>query len=417
MFASHGALQIANSEASIEVHDVEKGWNWAKVPGATTIALGLDDLEMEKGRFYNSRRLAGGVTFKGTSTLENGIFAMDFTQPNYGFQTTDWRKNIVFQFKKSVFFFENLLVCLGSDITASNTGGNDVQTTVFQDKLASGSPLSIKINGVTKTTSTLVPVTTPNASGRSYTTLTDTKENFYYIPNPSKLMLKVHLQDQSSKKDDGVTTTSERYGAAWLEHGSSPSNSNYEYAVLIPTASYVASPADITTAQETTGSEVYKVLKKDSTAHVVQFLKSPKSGSALTNPIYGYVIFGSSTSLVGPVREVNEGDCLIMAEETALQFIYLSISSPGLNLKDTSPSNSADVGEEELYRSSSRAREIEVTLVTRVRQESQNVIVQTHGNPVGYTPTVTVDATGKKVTFTNLKNGFSVEVKLTKYTR
>ena len=347
MFASHGALQIANSEASIEVHDVEKGWNWAKVPGATTIALGLDDLEMEKGRFYNSRRLAGGVTFKGTSTLENGIFAMDFTQPNYGFQTTDWRKNIVFQFKKSVFFFENLLVCLGSDITASNTGGNDVQTTVFQDKLASGSPLSIKINGVTKTTSTLVPVTTPNASGRSYTTLTDTKENFYYIPNPSKLMLKVHLQDQSSKKDDGVTTTSERYGAAWLEHGSSPSNSNYEYAVLIPTASYVASPADITTAQETTGSEVYKVLKKDSTAHVVQFLKSPKSGSALTNPIYGYVIFGSSTSLVGPVREVNEGDCLIMAEETALQFIYLSISSPGLNLKDTSPSNSADVGEEE----------------------------------------------------------------------
>ena len=418
MFASHGALQIANSEASLKVHDVENGWDWAKVPGATTIALetrpmgtiNFDDLEMEKGRFYNPQSLAGGLTFKGTSTLENGIFAMNFKQPTYGL--TDWRGNIDFKFKKSVFFFENLLVCLGSEIRASNRRRRVIQTTLFQDKLASGSQLSIKINGVTKTASTPVSVTTPTISGRKYTTLTDTKENFYYIPSSSISILKVHVKDQSSKTDDGKTSTSARYGSAWFEHSSRPSN--YEYAVLIPTASYVTLPADITTAQETAGSEVYKVLQKDTTAHVVKLLKSPKSGLVLSHPIFGDAIFApiSLTSLDVPVKDVDKGNCIIMVEETA-ENIYLSISSPGLMLRTSSSlTNSGDVGQEELYHSSSREIEIVVTLSSPVQQRI--VSIQAHGNPDSYKPNVWVDTTGLIVTFLNLKNGFSVEVKLTK---
>ena len=62
MFSSHGALLVANSEKSLEVHDVENGWDWAKVPGATTIAIGtpdVDELKLKKARFYNPRPLAG----------------------------------------------------------------------------------------------------------------------------------------------------------------------------------------------------------------------------------------------------------------------------------------------------------------------------------------------------------------------
>lgn len=139
MFSSHGALLVANSEKSLEVHDVANGWDWAKVPGATTIAIGtpdIDELKLKKARFYNPRPLAGGVTFKGTNKLENGLFAMDFEQPNYDFK--DWRKSISFIFKKSVFFFENLLVCLGSNIWAAQTNGKSVQTTLFQDRLLDG---------------------------------------------------------------------------------------------------------------------------------------------------------------------------------------------------------------------------------------------------------------------------------------
>ena len=414
MFASHGALLVANSETDLEFHDVKNGWDWAKVPGATTIAIGtpdIVDLNIGKGRFYNPRHLAGGLTFKGTGTLENGLFGMDFHQPDYGLPTRDWRGNIKFQFKKLVLFFENLLVCLGSNIEARDLNGKVVQTTLFQDKLASPSSL-IKVDGVGKTSSVPFMAMTPSSPGRRYTTLTDAKGNFYYIPDPSKLILKVHVQDQTSRADDGSTTrTSAYYGTAWFEHVSF--RSNYEYAVLIPTTSYHATLTDLATAQESSGNKVYKVLRKDAIAHVVQFLKSPKSWSTLSSPITGYVMFSAATMLpaAGPVEAVNEGNCLIMAEATS-QFIYLAISSPDLNLrtKSVSLTVSDDVGQEELYHSSSREKEIEVTLTTAVRQSI--VSVQAHGNPDCYKPNVWVDTTGRIVSFLNLKNGFSVEVKL-----
>ena len=191
MFASHGALLIANSESLLGLHDVKNGWDWAKVPGATTIALGdrnLDDLNINRARYYNKRDLAGGLTFKGTQSLENGIFGMDFKQPDYGL--TDWRGNIDLEFKKSVFFFENLLVCLGSDITAKNTNSKIIQTTLFQDKLVSGVSSSfIKVDNVPKTYADTLPVKTPTTAARRYTSLTDAKGNFYYIPSTQQINL------------------------------------------------------------------------------------------------------------------------------------------------------------------------------------------------------------------------------------
>ena len=409
MFASHGALLVANSETALEVHDVVNGWDWAKVPGATTIAIGtptVDDLKMVKGRFYNQRQLAGGLTFKGSMTLKNGLFGMDFQQPDYGL--TGWRNNIRLYFKKSVFFFENLLVCLGSNIVARDTNTKMVQTTLFQDKLTSSFP-HIKVNGATHTS---LSVTTPSTG--SYTTLNDAKGNSYYIPSASKSSLKVHVELQTSKKDDGSTgTTTGTYGTAWLEHGTTPLDEQYEYAVLIPTTSYHLTSTDLSTAQETLGSEVYKVLKKDSTAHVVQFLKSPESSSTLSHKITGYVVFASALTLPpeGPVQAVNEGNCLIMTQDTT-EFIYLSISSPDLNLNTRSGTltGSDDVGQAELYHSSSREREIEVTLRKTVLKRI--VSVAAHGNPDFYKPNVWVDPTGTKIRLLNLKNGFSVEVKL-----
>ena len=416
MFASHGALLIANSESLLGVHDVNNGWDWAKVPGATTIALGdpnLDDLNINKARYYNQRDLAGGLTFKGTRSLENGIFGMDFKQPDYGL--TDWRGNIDLEFKKSVFFFENLLVCLGSDITAKNTNSKIIQTTLFQDKLVSGVSSSfIKINNVAKTYADTLSVETPTTAARRYTSLTDAKGNFYYVPGPSKSLLKVHVQDQKSKTDDGETSTTGRYGTAWFHHGATPSNSDYEYAVLIPTQSYHATLADLAKAQETKRNKVYKVLKQDSTAHVVQFLKSPKSWTSLNHPVTGYVMFTKAKRLprAGPIKRIGSGNCLIMAEETS-QHIFLSVSIPSLNLQTaTDPlTNSGDVEQEELFQTSSEERQVVVTLRRKVQKSI--VSVQTHGEPDCYKPNVWI-LQGNKVRFLNLKNGFSVEVKLKK---
>ena len=224
-------------------------------------------------------------------------------------------------------------------------------------------------------------------------------------------MLKVHVQEQESKTDDGGKTTSSRYGAAWLEHGAFPSS--YEYAVLIPTDTFHPTLNDLTTAQETAGKEIYQVLQKDESAHIVQFLTSPKSWSALSQPVTGYVMFAAAGVLPpeGPIAAVSEGNCLIMAEETD-DFVFLSISSPDINLPTKSGplTQSDDVGQEELYHSSSKEMEIEVTLKKPVLDSI--VYVQTHGKPDCFKPNVWVLSDGKTIRFLNLKNGFSVEVKL-----
>lgn len=416
LFASHGALLVANSEIGLKVHNVKHGWDWAKVPGATTIALGnpnIEDLYIGgDGNHYNREKLAGGLTFKGTMSFKNGLFGMSLQQPDYKLPSTDWRQKIEFKFLKSVFFWENLLVCLGSNIVAHQTNGKVVQTTLFQDMLFNREASFIMVDGVKKNSLSDYNFARASDLERKYTTLTDAKGNFYYIPNPFNTNLKVAVQTQTSKTEDGRSITTGRYGTAWFQHETIPSN--YEYAVLIPTISYHTPLVDLTTAQETAGSEVYRVLQKDTTAHVVQFLKSPQSWSALSMPITGYVIFKGTRSLPadGPVEAVSIGDCLIMAEETA-EFIYLSVSSPDLNFNRTTAyplKHSGDVDEELLYRSVSKDLQIQVTLRNQVRKKISEI--QVHGSPDDYKPIVDVDSTGKEISFRNLKNGFSVEVKL-----
>ena len=101
-----------------------------------------------------------------------------------------------------------------------------------------------------------------------------------------------------------------------------------------------------------------------------------------------------------------------MAEETS-QHIFLSVSIPSLNLQTaTDPlTNSGDVEQEELFQTSSAERQVVVTLRREVQKSI--VSVQTHGEPDCYKPNVWI-LQGNKVRFLNLKNGFSVEVKLKK---
>ena len=415
LYASHGALLIANNEALLSVHDVYNGWDWAKVPGTTSIALDLADMDMGGGRFFGKRPLAGGVTFKGTYPLGNGVFGMNFRQPSYGLPASDWRRGIVFQFKKSFFFFQNLIVGLGSHISAKNTNNKIVQTTLFQDKLFPGVASSkIKINGVDKNYSDTANASTPNTPNVAYTTLTDAKGNFYYIPSNSKMSLNVHLKDQNSKTDDGRKNTRGRYATAWFDHSTSPNNVQYEYAVLIPTATYHRTLTDLATAQESANNKVYKVLKQDHQAHVVQFVKSPRTWTALGNVVTGYVLFSANFNLPsrGEIAHVTARNVLLVVEKSN-DYIFLSVSVPSLNLhtKGNLEVNN-DVQQEERYHSSGQEKEVEVTLRTKV--ESSVVYALAHGNPDCYKPNVWVVGNNLIVKFLNLKNGFSVEVKLKK---
>jgi hypothetical protein len=85
MYQSHGALQISNSEESLNVYDVQHGWDWTRVPGTTTIRLSLHEMTMPNvNRYYQPSKLVGGVVLTSENPrLANGVFAMRFHRPLY----------------------------------------------------------------------------------------------------------------------------------------------------------------------------------------------------------------------------------------------------------------------------------------------------------------------------------------------
>ena len=415
MFGSNGAMLIANSEDSLKVHDLDNGWDWTKIPGATTISLQPDMMKRVSARNFSPKSIAGGVTFTGEEALPNGVFGMDFNSPTYEMDPPRKSRPKRLFFKKSFFFFQNLVVCLGSGIRLRT---QSAQTTLFQDKLEDGVAASfIKVNGNMKLYGDTFTATTPAVpSGKSHVSLQDTKGNSYYIPQSSVSDLKVHIQDQSPLVSTG------RYATAWFEHGTTPGS--YQYAAFVKTNSYDMDTAKHWREQDNNG--LYDVLKVSRGAHVVKFLKSFVGGSSsqLTNPVFGYFIFNPTATLpsTGPIKMVSE-KCLLMAQETSGS-LHLSVSYPDLDLsvREDFSNDFADVGPHELYEAESQAKSITVTLQPRLKMTTgQASVARVHGQHSAYTPTVNVppdpsSAFGTTVVLKNLMNGFSVEVTLTKYT-
>ena len=322
-------MLIANSEEALKAHDIDNGWDWTKVPGATTMTLTLSQIRLKKARNFSPLSYAGGVTYKGPEPLSSGVFGMDFHQPEYQFFDEDhpYRK-VKLHFKKSVFFFQNVLVCLGSNIKINNGGTTKAQTTLFQDKLVRGaSEFSIKINDKTKGSSDIGKAGNPLSADpkRGYTTLVDTKGNSYYIPGSSASDLKLHVQIQNSQTVAAVCS-SVIYATARLEHNST--NAKYEYAVLVKIDSYTNTASALWNRQDREGNfKLYMVLQQDEKAHVEKFGMSPKTNAA-TRPLHGYVIFQPTAELPrdGLITKVTK-QCRIMVEDNPTT-LFLSISYP-----------------------------------------------------------------------------------------
>ncbi|KAJ7375437.1 hypothetical protein OS493_002204 [Desmophyllum pertusum] len=411
IFASHGAMLIANSEEALKAHDVKHGWDWKRIPGATTMSLTLLQTRLKTARHFSPLSSAGGVTYQGPEMLSSGVFGMDFHQPKYQFFDKNHpHPNIKLHFKKSVFFYQNVLVCLGSNIRIENGPGIKAQNNAFSRQAVDGARKD--------SSSPSFPGLKPPSGRKGYISLVDTKGNSYYIPGSSASSLKVHFQNQDSKTP-AAKPSSGIYATAWLEH-SSPIG-NYEYAVFVQTPSYLQT-ADWNRLINHPTDKLYQVLQKDDEAHVVQFEFAPERDSAI-DPLFGYVIFQSTTTLPsgGLIQKVNKR-CRIMVEENANE-LYLSISYPDLNFPADGSKvlkTSNDVKKRELFEMESDEIQVKVTLRNHVNKLLP-VLPKVHGSPVGYVPTVRVESSassppnkGNKIIFANLKNGFSVEIKLNK---
>lgn len=290
-YLSYGTMLVYGSgdpvgrEASGIVRD---GWDWSMWPGTTVIRLSHEQLKHEgRDRNFSDEAFVGGVNLKG----QDGVFAL---------KLHDTRFNTSFRAVKTVFCFDDLLVCLGSGIE-NDDGGHATVTPLFQ--VAISEDLSTGVNGERVRA---IPYAFVGMAGQRVW-LMDSRGNGYVIPDGGELRVQREVQiSKNYGRDSGGTGTFE---LAYLDHGPMPQGASYHYAVLVQRSpdrvrAFVHAPE-------------YDVWQRDHKAHIVHHRGMKATGYALFETDAGLtdgpVVAVSLPSLV-MAREVQDGLLLSMAD-------------------------------------------------------------------------------------------------------
>jgi len=352
-YQSHGYLSIANGMKSLESHDYFNGWDWNKIPGATTVELELNQLQSaDKCRYFSNKTMVGGLVF-GKRKSKNGLFAMDFNQPKY-FDKFYLKNPHEFSFKKSFFFLDDMIIALGSNIRKVGLHGKNVITTIFQNKLKN-EELNIIINGKTINKN---QITDKYVDQLQPITFVDANNNAYFIPvnGNNKVNVKVG-KDKLSKKPNGLPVTDpETYASVTINHGSEPQNEKYEYVILVNGGTDKIEKFKLQMSPWMFGYKPYYILQQDEVAHIIQIRN-------MRYKITSYVIFNAQQFVGNQIEHfINRVSrpCLIVVKETT-NHMHLSVSDPDLRMFNDYLLYSKLIGKEMLYKAYSKADWIKLT--------------------------------------------------------
>jgi|GEM_PF-1028893 len=336
-YQSYGAVNIIYPGDALtgNGYDVTT-WDWNFTPGATVIRLPWDKLQAEKDRIdeLQQKRFVGSLSFinKNGDYLKAiqgtyGLFAMDFQEKTgLGFGTvySPESHNATFTFKKSVFTFDNILICLGSGI-GNNDATNTTLTALYQRKALAGKED--------------VNVDSNLLQGSSYNNSYDDASNHWIIDNygtgfyvlAGSGTIKVTRADQQTPQHDQLLSAQTisnnpvgNYVIGYIDHGTVPSNKGYEY-VCKPNAT----TSDMTTlgSQIDTGNKPYTVHRKDDMAHIVEY-----KPTATANSIFGYAFF-SALSGINNTGQLTGADypCLVMSQyDSSQKTLKLAMNNPDI---------------------------------------------------------------------------------------
>ncbi|MHC4476749.1 MAG: chondroitinase family polysaccharide lyase [Planctomycetota bacterium] len=313
-YLSHGFLQVLSAGDPVNYIDsgynISHGFDWNRLPAATTIHLPLDELhipprdhewqiENPYHRIWNHNTFLGGVSLDN----EVGLWAMDFRDEIF---------EPLFVAKKSIFFFHDEIVCLGSDIRHPNSEHN-TETTLFQSWIPSRNT-AIHVGDMIrqkKIDQYPYDMTVINNTGQW---LLDPQGNAYIVPNALGLNVRKQHQeskDHSPKGKREIARTQGDFAVAWLDHGRAPEQEEYEYAILMQTTpnearAYLKAPG-------------YQVLRKDRKAHIVQ-----QRETGLT----GYALFNNAIDLPGDLLESVSAPVMIMTQDISRSKKKLALCDP-----------------------------------------------------------------------------------------
>jgi len=204
-YISNGATNIQINGP--EYYNIMPVWEWDKIPGITSRDYVTDQIETISWGELGSNDFAGGVS--------DGVYGANGYMLNFD--------NL--QAKKAWFFFDNEIVCLGTDIKCNEP--QNIITTINQCWLKGNTDSSMYNNPIAKD-KTIVH------NKKSNTWFLHDNVG-YYFPQGGDITLSTNVQkgdwyriNESYSKDEIAGNVFK----LWLNHGAKPQNADYAYIVL-----------------------------------------------------------------------------------------------------------------------------------------------------------------------------------------
>lgn len=302
-YQSHGSVHVVPYGNQAEIGLTQKGWDWNRNPGATTIHLPFEQLDSPN---THTLMLRGSHPFSGSSSLSGryGAFAFDFKAPSLP------KFDKSFTAKKTILAVNDRIVLLGSNISNS-TRNNPTETTLFQHGITDKAS-SIIINGdeITK-----FPYSTTLGKGDW---IIDGHGTGYLITDESK----VHVvrQHQVSKHDQTRAETEGDFSVAWIDHGTSPSNAEYEYLMVLDADKHKMHR--LASALIEGNQKPFNVIKKDKNSHIIQDVETG---------VVAYTSFTAAT-FDGQLVSSVSNPSIIMTKIDENNNLVISGTTPDLNM-------------------------------------------------------------------------------------
>ena len=375
-YLGYGSLLLSTAPKGIDVTLKTSGWqeegfDWNRIPGATSIHLPYDDL---RAKILNVDTSSGVEEMLLSDEAFAGGLSQQKTNGNFGLKLHEHDKyNGSFRARKSFHFCNDDIICLGSNIE-NNDKQHPTETTVFQ--LAADDPQ----------TQSYWQTYQPQSN-----TCLDALGTGYYSPNPWTF---TGLIQQQSRNNDTNKPNTGQWVSLYIPHGTAPTGAEYEYAVLPK-----VNPERLKTIAS---KPFYTVIKKDRDAHIVRH----ESTHTMS-----YVIFETPKSYLpgGPVL-LTDTTCLAMVRQVAKNKLILTVAQPDLNLY-SGPND-------DIYQDGKR---VERSVYSRswIKNASQELPVRvTLLGDWDFTPTANIRLVERKAKTTTLefmcKDGLSYELELNK---
>lgn len=225
-----------------EYNNIFASWDWSHIPGTTTPSLSQVPVP-------NSWEHTGQSTFAGG--VSNEVYGVTT------YQMKDNEFNINTSGKKSWFFFDKEVVCMGSDIKSTNK--SPIHTTVNQcllngkvQVLTQGNEKEVVLNNESQAFQNLLCVNHDSIS--------------YYFPNGGNLAVSTQIQTGSWKELSNHlsdTPVSQSVFKLWFNHGTRPTKGNYIYYVVPNTGSAKEAISGIDRLQTINNEKVQAVYNQD----------------------------------------------------------------------------------------------------------------------------------------------------------